>query len=375
MALYVGLTYLAVGTISVSQINTRFGDQASFVFHLADIADQQRRTHLEQLRQADHAAEDAQEKRDAAMVELTAQCQRLGLPVGQLQKALDDATKSVRLADFGIMADPDTHRNWDLAVTSYYRENTNQRLMSQRRDRLLTQLRGGLAALTGAHAGDDKVIGNITQSQFQNAASTAAGLRSFGYAWLFSIPTEVLTLILALVLGALGSALAMTKIMLEDGAPSKSWYIFRPAQGILMALVVFVLLKAGQLTMAAGDSDALNPFFVAFVGVVSGLLSSDAYRLIQKTGASIIPPDRETGARWGIGLANAMRQAGIDADSLALGIGVKTEEVRSWMEERSPAPLREQDLIAAWLRLPARSLFTSDPPLGNADTASATPSP
>ncbi|MBX9635657.1 MAG: hypothetical protein K2X44_11805 [Magnetospirillum sp.] len=363
LVLYIGLTYLAVGTISVSQINSRFGDQASYIFHLADIADQQRKAKLGQLRAAEKSADDAMHQRELSVIELNSQAQRLGLSLSALRAALDNPQASVRLKDLGIEVDADASRAWDADVTAYYRGILLEDLADKRREHVLEELRGGLARLVGDRSLGGKVIGTITETQFQTATATASGLRAFGYAWLFSIPAEVLTLVLALVLGALGSALHMTKVALDEREnPTAAWYIIRPCQGVLMALVVFVLLKAGQLTMAAGDSDALNPFFVAFIGIISGLLSPDAYRLIQRAGASIIPAGTDEGARWAIGLAEAMTAANVDNATLAAGIGAKEDEVAGWMAETVPVPAREQALIAAWLHGQTRTLFTADPP-------------
>ncbi|MBC7950303.1 MAG: hypothetical protein H7Z12_00595 [Rhodospirillaceae bacterium] len=363
LTLYIGLTYLAVGTISVSQINSRFGDQASYIFHLADIADQQRIVRQGQLRTVEASADEAMRQRELALVEMNAQAQRFGISLVTLRAALDNPQASVRLKDFGVDADTDTNRAWDANVTAFYRGVLMEDLADKRREHILGELRGGLARMVGDDSADGKVIGNINETQFQTATATASGLRAFGYAWLFAVPSEVLTLILALVLGALGSALHMTKVVLEaKEKPSGAWYIIRPCQGVIMALVVFVLLKAGQLTMAAGDSDALNPFFVAFVGIVSGLLSPDAYQLIQRAGASIIPASTEEGARWAFGLAQAMNAAGMDTATLAAGIGVKEDEFANWVAETAPVPPREQALIAAWLHGDGRTLFTADPP-------------
>lgn len=363
LVLYVGLTYLAVGTISVSQINTRFGDQSGYIFHIADIAEQQRSAHSLQVKDADELAYRSQLQRDSALAELGAQAQRLGVAMPALREALDDPKASVRLRDFGVDADADTSKLWDAAVVEYYRQAMMSKLATERRDKLVEELRDGLNKLAGGQIIDGKVLGGISQSLFQTAISIAAGLRSFGYSWLFSIPSEVLTLVLALVLGALGSALHMTRVVIDGGeSPPATWYLFRPCQGVLMALVVFVLLKAGQLTVGAGDTDTLNPYFVAFVGTVSGLLSPDAYRLVQRAGAALIPTGNDETDRWAFGLATAMSTAGVDAATLADGIGARDEDVAAWMAEANPVPAESQRLLAAWLRADPRQLFTADRP-------------
>lgn len=373
LTLYVGLTYLAVGTISVSQINSRFGDQAAIIFHVADLADQQRRVRNAQMIEAEAVFEQTRMLRDGALVELAVHSERLGLSQARMRKALDDPDQSVRLADLGIQADADTNKVWDTAVAEYYRQNLLNELAKKRRDHLMEMLRGGLAALVGDQPQDGKVFG-LSDTQFQTAAATAAGLRSFGYAWLFAIPAEVLTLVLALVLGALGGTLHMTKVTIDgDETPPGLWYLFRPCQGILMALVVFVLMKAGQLTMGAADNDTLNPYFVAFVGTVSGLLSPDAYRLVQRAGASLIPAGDDESDRWAIGLAQAMQDNGVDVATLAQGIGVRIEDLTAWMAETAPVPVMQQRVVAAWLHADPRRLFTSDRPPQMVISASASP--
>lgn len=362
LTLYVGLTYLAVGTISVSQINSRFGDQAAIIFHVADLADQQRRVRTTQMMEAETIFEQTRKALDGALVELAVHSERLGVSQARLRKALDDPEQSVRLADLGVKADAETNKVWDTAVAEYYRQNLLNELAKNRRDHLMEILRGGLAALVGDDPRDGKVFG-LSETQFQTAAATAAGLRAFGYAWLFAIPAEVLTLVLALVLGALGGTLHMTKVTIDgDEMPPGLWYLFRPCQGVLMALVVFVLLKAGQLTMGAADNDTLNPYFIAFVGTVSGLLSPDAYRLVQRAGASLIPAGDDASDRWAIGLAQAMREARVDAATLARGIGVLPEEVAGWAAETTPVPAAQQRVVAAWLHADPRRLFTVDRP-------------
>jgi hypothetical protein len=248
-------------------------------------------------------------------------------------------------------------------VGEYYRQAIRTKLLNERRQRLISELRDSFAKLMAGNIIDGKIMGGISESVFQSAISAAAGLRSFGYAWLFAIPSEVLTMLLALVLGALGSALHMTRV-LTDGEenPPFCWYLFRPCQGLLMALAMFVLLKAGQLTVGASDTDSLSPFFVAFVGTMSGLLAPDAYRLLQRTGATLIPAAGEGAERWAFGLGAAMEAAGVDAAALAAGIGARPEEVAAWAAELQPVPEAQQRLMAAWLRADSRRLFTIDQP-------------
>lgn len=194
------------------------------------------------------------------------------------------------------------------------------------------------------------------------AASTASTLQKMGYGTLFSLPAEILTLLLALSMGALGSTLHITKLLLDgDDGKGTSFFLIRPFQGMITSLVVFVLLKAGQLTISAGVSDNLNIFFVSFAGISSGLLAEEAYRMIKKAGAGIIKAD-DGESRWAFRLSAAMDQTMTESKTLANGIGSTPAELRSWLDESQPVPPLQQKLIASWLHIPERDLFTSQPP-------------
>ncbi|HYC64134.1 MAG TPA: hypothetical protein VEC14_05325, partial [Reyranellaceae bacterium] len=85
-----------------------------------------------------------------------------------------------------------------------------------------------------------------------------------------TLPGSVLTLLLALSMGALGSTLFVTGEFFGVGASRPfAWFLFRPFLGMITALAVFVVFKAGQLTMAGGAPSSnseidLNPFLVSF---------------------------------------------------------------------------------------------------------------
>ena len=211
----------------------------------------------------------------------------------------------------------------------------------------------------------------VNQGDVAVAANAAAALRHLGYDRLFMLPREILGLVLALVMGALGSTLHVTKTMIEDKNEIRpSYYLVRPFQGMVTALVVFILLKAGQLSISSGSSQELNTFFVAFAGVVSGLMVTEAYQMIRKAAATIIPPEDDE-PRWAFKLADALRDQAAAADDLAAGIGASPAEVQAWIDEKRPVPAGQQRLIAAWLHRPRRSLFTSLSPDDDAPPAAA----
>ena len=112
-----------------------------------------------------------------------------------------------------------------------------------------------------------------------------------------ALPHPVLVMIVTLSMGALGSALFMLQLHLAGegsvgGRMSLSWHLFRPLQGMAAALAVFLLVKAGQISVShsgPGVEDAdLNAFVLGFLGIVSGLLSDRAMDRITAAGVELL---------------------------------------------------------------------------------------
>ena len=183
-----------------------------------------------------------------------------------------------------------------------------------------------------------------------------------------SLPPGVLTIILVLAMGALGGTIHLTYDYLDRKndrrfgvAQSIGYYIFRPFLGSITALSIYVLAKAGVLVVSnpvnSDFGDALSPFFVSFIGIISGLLAEQAVETIQRTGKqwfSAAPTvDRE---RW----AHKVRENldGMAEYELADAVGVNQTLLAAWLDQKRPVPEAKQALIAASLRKPARELFT-----------------
>lgn len=193
------------------------------------------------------------------------------------------------------------------------------------------------------------------------------------------MPPDMLTLILVMSMGALGGTINLTRMYLrsrtEDAGsfPGGSLYLFRPILGAITALAVFILAKAGVLIVATpvpGGGAALSPFFISFLGIISGLLADQALDTIQRAGNSWFKQTGDAGReRWAIGLGPALgRQPnGEIADdtsykqqhrALTNMLGVSSATLDSWVTEEKPVPVREQSLIAAFFRESPRRLFT-----------------
>jgi uncharacterized membrane protein len=187
-----------------------------------------------------------------------------------------------------------------------------------------------------------------------------------------SLPRDLLTLFVTLMMGALGSVLFVTRTYLQQGDERGfAWYLFRPFLGMITALAVFVAFKAGQLTLGGVTTDQpLNPFLLSFVAIISGLLSEQAIERLARIGGNMFRGDQEAGghgqaaeaaalpsdARVAPGLAAVMSAAATSAAQLAEALGVSEAEVASW-REGTPVPHAQQDALAAALGLPPRVLF------------------
>ncbi|MGA2892692.1 MAG: hypothetical protein ABSE22_07470, partial [Xanthobacteraceae bacterium] len=108
---------------------------------------------------------------------------------------------------------------------------------------------------------------------------------------------DVLALSLVLLMGILGSSLQIlnsifsanqTEVVDSDTIGN---YVLRISVGAITALVIFIVSKAGvpvitDTTKLGGDAP-INPYFVSFLAIISGLLSEQAIVTVQNQGARL----------------------------------------------------------------------------------------
>lgn len=204
-------------------------------------------------------------------------------------------------------------------------------------------------------------------SDFDPILSLIYDFNFFGYyQWLYSMPIGLLTLVLTMSMGALGSLIFITlEYFKEDTRKSFSWYFFRPFLGMVTALAIFVFAKAGQLTISdQGISENLNPYFLSFLGIISGLASEHATDKLRATGATFFQSDvekKQTMERWAISIKDQMKIKNKSVTELAQFVSTP-ETIEDWVNEKKPVPVDDQKIIAAWLAVPRRQLFTDLPP-------------
>jgi hypothetical protein len=189
------------------------------------------------------------------------------------------------------------------------------------------------------------------------------------------MPPDTLTLILVLAMGALGGTIQLSRKHLRamdktnEETIQPSYYLFRPFLGSITALSVFILAKAGVLVASipspGGETANLSPFFISFLGIVSGLLAEQALETIERVGERFFTKSElDAPERWAYGLATAMKGDGSDETydrnrrELAGALQKTEDQINKWAKEEEPVPQDQQKLIAAYFHLPMRQLFS-----------------
>jgi len=202
-------------------------------------------------------------------------------------------------------------------------------------------------------------------------------LRNMYARFLTIMPDQLLTLILTLSMGALGSVIFLTRTFLDpDKWKPLSWYLFRPFLGAVTALAIFILAKAGQITISDvsitdGIKEDLNPFFISFLAIISGLLSEQAIERIRTAGNAIFRADGfghsseaaiNRHDRWAVRVKTELENQGKEARELNPYVTGSTKTIEDWIEEKQPVPPQSQRIIASFLGVPVRKLFSDLPP-------------
>jgi hypothetical protein len=193
-------------------------------------------------------------------------------------------------------------------------------------------------------------------------------LNSAPVGWMAKMPADFVVLFLATMMGALGGALStLRKLADEEDNPRVADYIFRPALGFIVAIAVFTLFKAGQLVISnnpgSQSNDALNPFLVAFIGVISGLVAKQAIASIELAGNSFFSSSDEEKPVYARDLLG-MKISSLsppESDFLKSSLKIDENELAGWLTETRPIPKKDAELLSAFLRVNTRDLFSGEP--------------
>jgi hypothetical protein len=180
---------------------------------------------------------------------------------------------------------------------------------------------------------------------------------------------DMLALWLVILMGVLGSSLQMTSAYFKepDREVTIGSYFLHLSVGAITALAIFIVAKAGVPVIAdasrLGGDAAINPYFVSFLAIVSGLLSENALASIEAQGKRLFGDGSPEPDRWARG--------DLTTDAAAEGRSIK--ELAGWLdcnETMTTAMLKgeekvepsKQRVIAVYLRRPVRELFTDIAP-------------
>jgi hypothetical protein len=182
---------------------------------------------------------------------------------------------------------------------------------------------------------------------------------------LISSPTDFVVMLLVMLMGAVGGILSVARSIVDENtpAPRRSDYFLRPIFGFVTALVVFVLFKAGQIALSSSVSEtaSLNPFVVGFIGVISGAMAKPAIDRIERAGSTLFGSE-QTVMYYARGLkAETDNLSQADRDKLTSILGIDTPMLEKWLSEKEAIIEANARVIAAFLRLPIRQIFSNQP--------------
>jgi hypothetical protein len=187
--------------------------------------------------------------------------------------------------------------------------------------------------------------------------------------WLLIMPPDILTLALVILLGVLGSALQMTHALFRQNRIERPGaYFLRLGVGAITALVIFIVAKAGVPVIAdasrLGGDAPINPYFVSFLAIISGLMSENAIMMVQAQGAKFFAA--ETAAdpqRWArFDLHDTFAKANRSPTNVRQLLNAENAQFEGWISGKDALPGAAQTMIAGVLGMSQRELFTDIPP-------------
>lgn len=239
-------------------------------------------------------------------------------------------------------------------------------------------LRASLDALF-AEFSTKKPLDEPTRARLENALFELYSGNSKFFVPLIVLPPDILTLVLVISMGVLGSALQMTHALFKRNRVERAGvYFLRLSVGAITALVIFIVAKAGVPVIAdasrLGGDAAINPYFVSFLAIISGLMSENAILSVQTQGARFFAPETvPEPVRWARSdLREAFKQAGRNPDNVRQLLNAEDGQFNAWISGKEPLPGSAQTMIAGVLEKSRRDLFTDIPPeeaKGSADQA------
>ena len=237
---------------------------------------------------------------------------------------------------------------------------------------------GGAAEPSGATPGGTTTQGQPTpasaelsiadrQRMFElvNSYAFYDGLTGRVLANLLLSPIDFLALMIVTFGGVLGAMLRIIFTTSQTGVdPSPSDLFVMPILGLMCALVVYVLFRAGFIALTdhgpqSTDASALSPFVVAIMSIGAGMLSEQAIQLFRRSSIRLLgTPEGEAAARYAIHLGGELQRRGISVATLARRLKVDPSKVEDWISGQETVAVPMQDAIALLLDLDASMIFS-----------------
>lgn len=190
--------------------------------------------------------------------------------------------------------------------------------------------------------------------------------RRLAYDMIFA-PKSSLTLLLAVVMGLLGSLIYLARERVIDQAPvGLSVIIFRASLGGALAVAIYVFAAAGMMAVGphASGSDAaeMSPYLISFIGITAGYLSEHMAAWMAQLGRDTFKVNGvESKERWAPHLAQQLDSK--TSATIAQALNVPQAQVDSWIAVSAAVPSEYQALLAVHLGLDISDVFTDIPPM------------
>ncbi len=139
---------------------------------------------------------------------------------------------------------------------------------------------------------DDRLerLGEASSQARAAANDMQLALHSWRWPHLAQATPGQLVLLLTLMMGALGGIIAVARAFVapEADRPTSADYFIRPLLGAVMAFVIYMLVQVGQIMLTAdGNADPLNPYPIALIAVVAGMMAAEAIAAIERWGKGL----------------------------------------------------------------------------------------
>lgn len=233
------------------------------------------------------------------------------------------------------------------------------------------------AALSGSKTSLDALflqisdkIDNPTRTRVENALyELHSGLFGKYLNRLITLQPDILTLFLVILMGILGSSLQITYSFFKRRRVDRlGAYFVRLCVGAITALVIFIVAKAGVPVIAdasrLGGDAPINPYFVSFLAIISGLMSENAILSVQTQAVRFFGPEGSGDAmRWArYDLQDEFTKANRNPDEVKRLLDADGTEFKDWISGQKSMPADAQRMIAGVLGKPQRELFTDIAP-------------